>query len=102
MTSAIQEIRKALQDNAKSPQCVETVHKRGFRFIASVAAAATPVPSADLHVPSQKGVSTPSPGASRPEPSANGQGGASEVERQESTPVTTFPSHERPLTASAP
>ncbi len=37
MTSAIQEIRKALQDNAKSPQYLETVPKRGFRFIGEVA-----------------------------------------------------------------
>jgi TolB-like protein/DNA-binding winged helix-turn-helix (wHTH) protein/Flp pilus assembly protein TadD len=36
LTSAIQEIRKALQDNAREPQYVETVPKRGFRFIGEV------------------------------------------------------------------
>jgi hypothetical protein len=36
LTSAIQEIRKALQDNAREPQYVETVPKRGFRFIGKV------------------------------------------------------------------
>ena len=39
MTSAIQEIRKALQDTPKNPQYVETVPKRGFRFIAPLAPA---------------------------------------------------------------
>ena len=36
LTVCIQEIRKALQDNAKSPQYLETVHRQGFRFIAAV------------------------------------------------------------------
>jgi TolB-like protein/DNA-binding winged helix-turn-helix (wHTH) protein/Tfp pilus assembly protein PilF len=36
LTSAIQEIRKALADNAREPQYVETVPKRGFRFIGAV------------------------------------------------------------------
>ena len=36
LTSAIQEIRKALQDKAREPQYVETVPKRGFRFIGEV------------------------------------------------------------------
>src|SRR5262245_14613112 len=36
LTTCIQEIRKALQDNAKSPQYLETVHRRGFRFIGQV------------------------------------------------------------------
>jgi DNA-binding winged helix-turn-helix (wHTH) protein len=31
LTMCIQEIRKALQDDAKSPQYLETVHRRGFR-----------------------------------------------------------------------
>jgi DNA-binding winged helix-turn-helix (wHTH) protein len=36
LTSAIQEIRKALQDTPKNPQYLETVPKRGFRFIGEV------------------------------------------------------------------
>src|SRR5262245_30073548 len=36
LTSAIQEIRKALQDNPREPQYLETVPKRGFRFIGKV------------------------------------------------------------------
>jgi TolB-like protein/DNA-binding winged helix-turn-helix (wHTH) protein/Tfp pilus assembly protein PilF len=36
LTSAIQEIRKALQDNPREPQYLETVLKRGFRFIGTV------------------------------------------------------------------
>lgn len=52
LTMCIQEIRKALQDNAKSPRYLETVHRQGFRFIAAVTAA--PVPSAEWRVPSQE------------------------------------------------
>src|SRR5262249_16636698 len=36
LTMCVQEIRKALQDNPKSPQYMETVHRRGFRFIAAI------------------------------------------------------------------
>jgi DNA-binding winged helix-turn-helix (wHTH) protein/tetratricopeptide (TPR) repeat protein len=36
LTVCMSEIRKALGDNAKTPRYVETVHRRGYRFIASV------------------------------------------------------------------
>jgi DNA-binding winged helix-turn-helix (wHTH) protein len=32
----LSEIRKALGDAAKTPQCIATVHRRGYRFIAPV------------------------------------------------------------------
>jgi DNA-binding winged helix-turn-helix (wHTH) protein len=36
LTTCIKELRKALQDRAKAPQYIETVHRRGFRFIAAL------------------------------------------------------------------
>jgi DNA-binding winged helix-turn-helix (wHTH) protein/predicted ATPase len=33
LTSCIQELRHALQDDARSPRFIETVHRRGFRFL---------------------------------------------------------------------
>ena len=36
LTSCIQELRQALEDNARTPQYIETVHRRGFRFIGKV------------------------------------------------------------------
>ena len=36
LTVCMSEIRKALGDNAKTPRYVETVHRRGYRFIAPV------------------------------------------------------------------
>ncbi len=36
LTMCIQEIRKALHDQSRSPQYVETVHRRGFRFIGTI------------------------------------------------------------------
>src|SRR6266404_2942291 len=36
LTTCIQEIRKTLQDNPRSPQYLETIHRLGFRFIATV------------------------------------------------------------------
>ncbi len=37
LTFCIVELRKALGDNAKAPRFIETVHRRGYRFIAEVA-----------------------------------------------------------------
>ena len=36
LTESIREIRKALGDNPKKPRFIETVHRRGYRFIGSV------------------------------------------------------------------
>ncbi|MGE0820870.1 MAG: AAA family ATPase [Candidatus Binatia bacterium] len=36
LTSCIKELRKALADDAKTPQYIETVHRRGYRFIGDV------------------------------------------------------------------
>ena len=36
LASCIQELRKALQDNARDPQYIETVYRRGLRFIGKV------------------------------------------------------------------
>lgn len=35
---AIRELRRGLSDDARTPQYIETVHRRGYRFIANVAA----------------------------------------------------------------
>src|SRR5262245_44276061 len=44
LTSYIKELRQALRDVAKEPRYIETVPRRGYRFIAPVAAAAAPRP----------------------------------------------------------
>src|SRR6266571_8802114 len=36
LTTCMREIRQVLGDEAKAPQFVETVHRRGYRFIAAV------------------------------------------------------------------
>lgn len=36
LTTCVQEIRKALQDDARNPIYLETVHRRGFRFMGTV------------------------------------------------------------------
>ena len=36
LTSSIKELRKALADDARSPQYIETVHRRGYRFLGQV------------------------------------------------------------------
>lgn len=51
LASCIQELRQALRDDAKKPRYIETVHRRGYRFVAAVAA---PVSSSKLQVPSQE------------------------------------------------
>ena len=37
LTNVIGELRKALCDEARTPRVIETIHRRGYRFIASVA-----------------------------------------------------------------
>lgn len=44
LTGCIQEVRRALGDRARYPQFIETVHGRGYRFIAPV----TAIPSPDV------------------------------------------------------
>src|SRR5262249_18281818 len=34
LTKSIGELRVVLQDDSRTPRCIETVHRRGFRFIA--------------------------------------------------------------------
>src|SRR6266576_5960198 len=36
LTSCIQELRHVLQDDARLPRFVETLHRRGYRFVARV------------------------------------------------------------------
>ncbi|MBI3301445.1 MAG: winged helix-turn-helix domain-containing protein [Deltaproteobacteria bacterium] len=37
LTVCVRELRQALGDDPKAPQYIETVHRRGFRFIAPLA-----------------------------------------------------------------
>lgn len=60
LTSCIKELRKALDDDARAPQYIETVHRRGYRFIAAVATA-TPVPSSEFQVSSAPPSPAPHP-----------------------------------------
>jgi TolB-like protein/Tfp pilus assembly protein PilF len=40
LTSCIQELRRALEDDAKQPRFIETRHRRGYRFVAALREAA--------------------------------------------------------------
>jgi DNA-binding winged helix-turn-helix (wHTH) protein len=59
LVSGIQELRQALRDDAKNPRYIETVRRRGYRFIGKV-------------VRSQEVASSQHSAASREEPSTNG------------------------------
>ena len=61
LSSAIKELRKALHDKARAPQYIETVHRRGFRFIAPLS---TPQP--DLSRESQSYTERPARAPSSP------------------------------------
>jgi DNA-binding winged helix-turn-helix (wHTH) protein/pimeloyl-ACP methyl ester carboxylesterase len=39
LTSCIQELRRALEDDSKQPRFIETRHRRGYRFVAAVSGA---------------------------------------------------------------
>jgi DNA-binding winged helix-turn-helix (wHTH) protein len=38
LTSCIQELRRALEDDARQPRFIETRHRRGYRFVARLSA----------------------------------------------------------------
>ncbi len=42
LTSCIQELRRALEDDSKQPRFIETRHRRGYRFVAEISHAAPP------------------------------------------------------------
>lgn len=52
LTGCIQELRKALRDKARQPRFIETVHRRGYRFIASLSTTLSPVQSSKFEVQS--------------------------------------------------
>jgi len=45
LVTCIQELRKALRDDARRPRYIETLHRRGYRCIAKAASSARPAPS---------------------------------------------------------
>src|SRR5262245_22579687 len=63
LVSCIQELRQALRDDAKKPRYIETVHRRGYRFLPSVTT--QPVPSSKFQVQN--------PEVSRQEEAGSGQ-----------------------------
>ena len=46
LTACIQELRGALDDDARRPRFIETRHRRGYRFVARVAAVGASGPPA--------------------------------------------------------
>jgi DNA-binding winged helix-turn-helix (wHTH) protein len=52
LTSCIQELRQALRDDARKPRYIETVHRRGYRFLPALTI--LPVSSQQLAVSSQR------------------------------------------------
>ncbi len=45
LVACVLELRKALQDEVQRPRYIETVHRRGYRFIGPVTTGPTPVSS---------------------------------------------------------
>ena len=64
LTFNIQQLRKAFRDNARHPQFVETVARRGYRFIADVQEGAAPSVTTDLKRDASPEVSLPAPARS--------------------------------------
>ena len=45
LSNCIGELRKALGDSAQAPRCIQTVHRRGYRFLAPMTVATPPAPA---------------------------------------------------------
>jgi DNA-binding winged helix-turn-helix (wHTH) protein len=55
LASCIQELRQALRDDAKKPRYIETVHRRGYRFLPIVTTTSL-VPSSKFQVRKKESV----------------------------------------------
>jgi TolB-like protein len=51
LVTCIQELRKALVDDARQPRYIETLHRRGYRFIGRLAAPRAPAPAGTKALP---------------------------------------------------
>ena len=60
LTSCIQELRRALEDDAKQPRFIETRHRRGYQFVARLSSSAPDVTSDAAALPSQEFPPSPS------------------------------------------
>jgi DNA-binding winged helix-turn-helix (wHTH) protein len=71
LAACIQELRRALRDDARNPRYIETMHRRGYRFIGKVVSEQSSVISQEKVASSQHSV------ASREEekPTAKGENG---------------------------
>jgi DNA-binding winged helix-turn-helix (wHTH) protein len=59
LSVCVRELRKSLEDDAKTPQYIETVHRRGFRFVGEVVnreALSTSEQRNDTVMPAQAGI----------------------------------------------
>ena len=45
LAACIQELRRALRDDARKPRYIETIHRRGYRFVGKVASSQQSVAS---------------------------------------------------------
>ena len=62
LSSTVAELRRALRDSARTPRVIETVHRRGFRFVARVSES----PGAQADPPSAAGTPSASDAPSHP------------------------------------
>jgi len=49
LTSCVQELRKAFEDDSRQPRFIETRHRRGYRFVASLVTATAPAAVEETH-----------------------------------------------------
>src|SRR3954447_6996741 len=56
LVTCIQELRKALRDNARRPRYIETLHRRGYRFIGKIPASRPAAEAAALALPDRPSI----------------------------------------------
>jgi Tol biopolymer transport system component/DNA-binding winged helix-turn-helix (wHTH) protein len=100
LAGAVNKVREALGDSADNPRFIETLTKRGYRFIAPVTMTISAVPSTPAPIPSPAGPVVPTTIVVQPSPVSLAQSATETVATSELLPSEAMPVRVRSIAPS--